>query len=287
MADGDQNNNDEYHFADLDVLGTEQETVSLPEDESLEGETTEGVASPPGRGRFSQLDPNVVKMIQKGLIAIGAFLFVLVVYKVISSFFSSDKPKQEIKMAASIEPTPKSAKMPLPVRTTSTTENTQTTPVSTLTSTSTSSRDVTKLKEEQVRIENELSSIRTQMNTITQNMSDMATKMNDVKQTMLVLSERLEQQSNQMGRLQAMSRSRRTASSTPPARRAPVAPKPTYSIQAIIPGRAWLMSSQGKPLTVSKGSVVPGYGTVRLINAEVGRVFTSSGRVIRFSQADS
>ncbi len=275
MADDDQNN-DEYQFADLDVLGSEQDVASLPEDEPVES-SDEGVSSPPGRGRLSELDPKVVKLIKKGLIALGAFIVVLLIYKVFASFFSSKPTTKKITPAASVVKTQKASKTPLPIQT-------QSMPVTTTTS---DDGKLSALKREQSRIENELSSIRTQMSTITQNMSDMSTKMADVKQTMLVLNERLEQQSNQMGRLQSMNRAKRASASKPPARRAPAVAKPTYSIQAIIPGRAWLMSSQGKTLTVSRGSVVPGYGTVRLINSKVGRVFTSSGRVIQFSQADS
>ncbi|MDX2346418.1 MAG: hypothetical protein QNK11_06070 [Legionella sp.] len=285
MADDDQQNNqDEYQFADLDVLGMEQEAASeSEEDESLES-GDEGVSSPPGRGRFDQIDPKVLNIVRKGAIAVAALISVLIVYKGITSFFSSKSSTKEIitATATKTQPAPKTA---LPINT----PKTENVTVSRAPMTgSDNNRSVSMLQKEQKQIEDELSDIRVQISTVTQNISDVSSKMTDVQQTMLVLSERLEQQSQQMGRLQSMRRTRRvTSSADSPSRPRTRAPKPTYSIQAIIPGRAWLMSSQGKTLTVSRGSPVPGYGTIRLINAKVGRVFTSSGRVIQFSQADT
>ena len=63
-------------------------------------------------------------------------------------------------------------------------------------------------------------------------------------------------------------------------------PKINYFVQAIIPGRAWLVSSQGKTITVRVGSILPGYGKVRTIDAQQGRVLMSSSKVFVFSQAD-
>jgi len=62
--------------------------------------------------------------------------------------------------------------------------------------------------------------------------------------------------------------------------------KENYFIQAIIPGRAWLVSSQGKTITVRVGSLLPGYGRVARIDAQQGRVEMSSSKVFVFSQAD-
>ena len=58
----------------------------------------------------------------------------------------------------------------------------------------------------------------------------------------------------------------------------------TYYVQAIIPGRAWLINANGETLTVLVGSKIPGYGTVTKIHAQEGRVFTSSGKILKFNQ---
>ncbi|MCR9192456.1 MAG: DUF3450 domain-containing protein [Gammaproteobacteria bacterium] len=60
-----------------------------------------------------------------------------------------------------------------------------------------------------------------------------------------------------------------------------------YALQAVIPGRAWLISTSGSTLTVREGTKIANYGVVRYIDAKRGRVLTSSGQVIRFAQDDS
>lgn len=59
------------------------------------------------------------------------------------------------------------------------------------------------------------------------------------------------------------------------------------ALQAIIPGRAWLLCSNGDTITVSQGTRITDYGVVRYIDATNGRVLTSSGQTITFSQDDS
>lgn len=63
-----------------------------------------------------------------------------------------------------------------------------------------------------------------------------------------------------------------------------VMPKPTnpqYTVYAIIPGRAWLRSHDGKTITVSEGDTIKEYGKVLKIDAGEGIVVTSSGIMLR------
>lgn len=57
-----------------------------------------------------------------------------------------------------------------------------------------------------------------------------------------------------------------------------------FYVQAIIPGRAWLINSEGHTYTVRVGSTVPGYGVVQKIDPWQGRVVMSSGKILRFNQ---
>lgn len=66
----------------------------------------------------------------------------------------------------------------------------------------------------------------------------------------------------------------------------PKTQKIIYYVQAVIPGRAWLINSEGATLTVRVGSRVPGFGVVHRIDELQGRVTLSSGHVISFAQAD-
>lgn len=61
---------------------------------------------------------------------------------------------------------------------------------------------------------------------------------------------------------------------------------PKFYVQAIIPGRAWLMTPQGETVTVAKGVPLKGYGKVVEIKAKEGEVITSSGKTISFSPED-
>jgi intracellular multiplication protein IcmG len=55
-----------------------------------------------------------------------------------------------------------------------------------------------------------------------------------------------------------------------------------YRLQAAIPGRAWLMRSDGANVTVSLGDKIPGYGTIVGIDPNEGVVQTSSGANIKY-----
>ncbi|PHQ80495.1 MAG: hypothetical protein COB66_04585 [Coxiella sp. (in: Bacteria)] len=66
-------------------------------------------------------------------------------------------------------------------------------------------------------------------------------------------------------------------------------PKPvTYTIKAVVRGRAWLMGSNGQSLSIAAGNTISNYyGKVRGIDADSGRVFTTSGKVIQYGSNDS
>lgn len=55
----------------------------------------------------------------------------------------------------------------------------------------------------------------------------------------------------------------------------------SYTVHAIIPGRAWLKSSNGQIITVTEGDKIGDYGTVANIDATNGIVRTSSGIILK------
>ncbi len=59
-----------------------------------------------------------------------------------------------------------------------------------------------------------------------------------------------------------------------------------YYIKAIVPGRAWVLGSNGTAQSVSVGDNLPQYGRVSAINADSGVVMTSSGKVIEYGSGD-
>ncbi|MCS5708319.1 hypothetical protein CC99x_005310 [Candidatus Berkiella cookevillensis] len=55
----------------------------------------------------------------------------------------------------------------------------------------------------------------------------------------------------------------------------------SMTIHAIIPGRAWLRTQEGKTLSVAEGDMLGEYGKILKIDAPTGTVITSSGVTIR------
>jgi intracellular multiplication protein IcmG len=63
----------------------------------------------------------------------------------------------------------------------------------------------------------------------------------------------------------------------------PMAPPPvTYTVKAMVPGRAWLKGNDGSLLTVSTGSSLPSHGQVTNIDLQQGQVTTSDGSVFSY-----
>lgn len=60
------------------------------------------------------------------------------------------------------------------------------------------------------------------------------------------------------------------------------APVITFQIRAIVPGRAWIVGSDGQSQSIAVGDNVPQYGTVQSIDADAGVVITTSGKTIKF-----
>lgn len=63
--------------------------------------------------------------------------------------------------------------------------------------------------------------------------------------------------------------------------------KTVYHLKALIQGRAWLESADGKVITVKVGDTLAGYGTIDNIDTEAGKVDTSSGSIIHYGPNDS
>jgi hypothetical protein len=64
----------------------------------------------------------------------------------------------------------------------------------------------------------------------------------------------------------------------------PIEPKISFTVQAIIPGRAWLKSESGDTVTVAEGDILKGYGRIMKIDPYDGVVeIDNNGRIISLS----
>lgn len=263
MADND--NNDEYHLEDMDLLAVEPDLQFQPEPaESVVKDTS------------SSFTPS--STLRNGLIAVGCIIVLMFSYKFIGSFISGNQSNEQ----AEIIPVK-------PIKKTVITQTTMTRPLQTMLASTPQepplSQKLSKLEQEQKNMSSDVSAMNTQLSGVNTTMNTIATKMAELNGLITALNAKIEMQSQEIERLHEASKPK-VVVSKPRVRKLAV-PGTTYAIQAVIPGRAWLIASNGMTLTVREGTRIAGYGVVKLVDAKQGRVLTSSGQIIRFSQTDS
>jgi len=59
--------------------------------------------------------------------------------------------------------------------------------------------------------------------------------------------------------------------------------KPQYTVEAVVPQRAWLQTAEGNTVTVMVGDSLPGLGAVATIDPYSGNVTMSSGKVLKYA----
>lgn len=262
----DEDNKDEYQLADPDILGMEL-------DEPPEENKTDSAV-------LSEGTPvDMKRMIRHGLIVVGVLFLLMFFYKIIGSYISNKKATsaQLTLLPAKTEVNSKKleqASLPL------LDAGTEVKPAKT--------NQLTTLEQQQQTLGAEVVSMTTQLGTVSTALTDVTTKIAELNQMVVALNEKIDAQSRELIRLESLRLSPPIPKTRPVVRR-PIQREPvvTYYLQAIIPGRAWLIATNGATLTVRQGTKVNGYGAVRLIDPKQGRVIMSSGRTIQFSQADS
>lgn len=270
--------NDEYQFDELD--GMESESLDEEAGSDLD---KEGPAVKKGGG-------GPTKVRRNALIVVAVVVLLMLTYKFFSSFFSTKKPSTQ-----AIPSVPVATKSPPPAETTTVVPVPQqlaatqppeqpTAPVTEQPRADNTQveQKLSSLETSQEDVRSEVSSVSTKLNDINTNVSQLTEKITNLNQMITALTSKLEQQSIEIAVL--------TERTKPKLIRRPIvlrAPSLLYYIQAIIPGRAWLIATNGSTITVREGTQIAGYGVVKLIDPNQGRVVTTSGRVIRFSQEDS
>jgi len=262
MADNDQYN-DEYQFADLDEAAPalESETESLGTDHPVNIQ--------------SNNDNNMRRNI---IIVVISLVLLIGLYKIVGAFFSGKKPVAQTTVPSLASATPE----PPPVQTQPSMVAVPQTPPPSVDNNF--SQKLSDLETGQQTIRTDVSSVNSQLSGIGNSINAMATKMAELNSIITTLSTKVEEQSREIDQLTIRREAKRVHYVSQRPR--PV-PYMQYYIQAVIPGRAWLIGTNGSTLTVREGTVIAGYGVVKLIDPNQGRVMTSSGRVIKFSQDDS
>ncbi len=143
------------------------------------------------------------------------------------------------------------------------------------------------LESSQEQMQTEFASSNTQLSGINNNINEMMTKVTELNRIIALYASKVDEQSREIEQLTAQAAALKKAQTPHHVRHKITSPSLKYYIQAVIPGRAWLIASNGSTITVREGTVIAGLGMVKLIDPRQGRVVISSGRVIRFSQEDS
>lgn len=270
MADNEQLN-DEYQFADLDgsppdLLDDSSEPPVAPLDEKER----------PGMPVVDR-----ARIIRNSLIVVGIVIVVMIIYKVVGSV-ESEKTASAKHVETSVPVVAATPIVPEPVM--------QQVSTNTLPAALPVNADINKMEQKlaaldlsQQGIRQDVSTLTDQVNGINNNLTAIAQKLSDITNAITSLSARLDDQAHELEVLTIHREAKHHHDNSHRVRH----PSLKYHIQAVIPGRAWLIASNGSTLTVREGTVIAGMGMVKLIDPAEGRVVLSSGHVIKFSQEDS
>lgn len=266
MVDNDKDN-DEYQYLDMDAASTASAENLQSSDESAPKVFSEK-PSP------FQLDTK-----RKALIVVLLLIFSIVIYKWINSSFSSNKEITAAKTVAAKE-TPKPVIMQQPTQaiipeTTTTIVNVD----------ERVGRQLSDLEQGQQKNQADFLLVNSQINGINTSMTGMIAKIDELSRVVAQLTAKIE--AEEIARAKPRVVTIKRARSKNISSHRPTTLSTHYYIQAVIPGRAWLVATNGSTLTVREGTNIAGYGMVKLIDPRQGRVLTSSGQVIRFSPEDS
>lgn len=262
MADKDQYN-DEYQFADLDAINPDSGDES-----GKTGEGLEGAAAPRQLATDNQIKRNVI-------IVVAVLVLAFVIYKGVGLFSAEKKLPVNIS-APVLAPVVQQA----PIQSPPAASLVQAPPPSVDTNVA---QKLSALEFSQQSMRADVSSVSDKLGGISNNLNAIVAKMSELNGIIANLNTKVDEQSREIEQLTIRREEAKKASHFVPK----AIHYPKYHIQAVIPGRAWLIATNGATLTVREGTVVAGYGMVRLIDPNQGRVMTSSGQVIRFSQEDS
>lgn len=141
-----------------------------------------------------------------------------------------------------------------------------------------------KLEEQDNAIKQRINNLERDIATANQNTTQVNAGMSKMQTDLATLNASVQELSNQLKTFQEEREKQQQAKAA--SKKHSTQPKaessnPTLSVYAIIPGRAWLRSANGKTITVTEGDAVGEYGKVLKIDAGNGVVVTSSGVSLR------
>lgn len=274
MADKDQFN-DEYHFSDPDEINPD-----IIEPDPSVGEEEEEII-----GTERSYAPDTGTNVRRNaIIAVIALVVGFILFRLIASYFDSDELAKAPDTTVQPRPQPiTQIPRPQPVTQVPRVQPAQV-PVSAPTTDSRISERLTNLEANQQTLQNNVSSMNNQLTNVNTNLNELNAKVSELNQ---IVADMAQKMSDQVAQIESMIKRAKAPSRPPRLVERIEVPHVKYFVQAVIPGRAWLIGTNGTTLTVREGTPIPGYGVVKLIDSNQGQVLTSTGKTIRFSQNDS
>ena len=292
--DNDNYNEEEYHFA---VEPESSEGNFTEEEPSLDPSSASSATAEekPAGGKFDVekikelLNPEKIKQyitenaqVRNALIAVVGILVLIIIYNFTSSMLAKKKSKSNTTTQVTQQKTQQkqAVQQVQPMQT----QNFNMEQENIEKENKTMQRNLSRIKESQDSINSRVSSLSNDTFKLNTEYQEINEKINRLADQVEKLASAVEDQSHTiMVMIEKHRRQQRTHVNHPIRQKTYM----KYNVQAVIPGRAWLIGQNGSTLTVRKGSIIPGYGVVTLIDVSQGRVMTNSGKIIAFAQTDS
>lgn len=141
---------------------------------------------------------------------------------------------------------------------------------------------LTKLEQHNQENTASLSRVESRLNGINSDFSLLRDQLNQLKDELRTVNAQL---NGLQQRLAKPTEQKKAVNAKPKNQKSTVAlvSRPSYHVQAVLPGRAWLVSDDGSAtITVAVGDALPGYGNIVSINPNRASVITSTGYTIPY-----
>lgn len=273
--DDNEKYDDEYTYVDADSTGVD------PLDYTADANPQPADSAQPSLADRAFAGKSVV--VRSALIVVVLIITVMLVYPFVRSHLVSQKKTSMVNTMSSKKPVHQfQPTKPVQVATKPVVEVNEVNNID-----SKVSEKISTLESSQQQMQNEIAASNNQLSGMNNNINEVMSKLTELNNTIAQYASKVDEQSREIAKLTAEAEAMKKAKAPPKVKHTTTQAPITYYLQAVIPGRAWLSKSNGSTLTVREGSTIAGLGMVKLIDAKQGRVITSSGRVIRFSQDDS
>lgn len=204
------------------------------------------------------------------LIAVGIVIVALSLYKLIDVFFGAEEKKPVVAVTTQPVPVAQPVIQMQP--------QVQQAPVSNVPDLT---DQVTQLHQQDFATSDQMAAVTDQLNSLNATTQNLGNAVTTINQQLTVLSAQIQSTQTTVDALKPKPKPKPQVIIFKPQ----PAPPPQWYIQALIPGRAWLIQANGQTITVRQGDLLYGYGKVTSISVINGIVRTSSGIIIRFNNS--